>query len=88
MQLLLSSRTQDDEYKIIGEISASKLWKCDYLSAAWALANLSAGQFVMGVEDNVSSRSEYNFSLRPAAGNNNQANGGGQQGRRSSVAGV
>ncbi|KAM1095936.1 hypothetical protein ACFXTH_010681 [Malus domestica] len=70
-------QTQDDEYKIIGEISASKLWKCDYLSAAWALANLSAGQFVMGVEDNVSSRSEYNFSLRPAAGNNNQANGGG-----------
>lgn len=47
----------DDRYKILGEISACKLWKCDYLAAAWALANLSAGQFVMGVEDNVTSRS-------------------------------
>ncbi|KAG0502734.1 hypothetical protein HPP92_002806 [Vanilla planifolia] len=37
--------------KIIGEISGYKLWKCDYLSAAWAMANLSAGQFVMGLED-------------------------------------
>ncbi|PKA63827.1 CBS domain-containing protein CBSX6 [Apostasia shenzhenica] len=37
--------------KIIGEISAYKLWKCDYLAAAWAMANLSAGQFVMGSED-------------------------------------
>lgn len=42
----------DGEHKIIGEISACKLWKCDYLAAAYALANLSAGQFVMGVEDN------------------------------------
>ncbi|KAI3918957.1 hypothetical protein MKW98_017405 [Papaver atlanticum] len=41
----------DGQKKIIGEISASNLWKCDYLAAAWALANLSAGQFVMGVED-------------------------------------
>lgn len=49
--------TSDGRYKIIGEISACKLWKCDYLAAAWALANLSAGQFVMGVEDNVTSRS-------------------------------
>lgn len=47
----------DGRYKILGEISACKLWKCDYLAAAWALANLSAGQFVMGVEDNVTSRS-------------------------------
>ncbi|CAN0878267.1 CBS domain-containing protein CBSX6 [Linum grandiflorum] len=39
------------QYKIIGEISASRLWKTDYLGSAWALANLSAGQFVMGVED-------------------------------------
>ncbi|OVA01671.1 CBS domain [Macleaya cordata] len=45
--------TSDGQKKIIGEISASKLWKCDHLAAAWALANLSAGQFVMGVEDNV-----------------------------------
>lgn len=42
-----------NKYKIIGEISSYQLWKCDYLSTAWALANLSAGQFVMGVEDNV-----------------------------------
>ncbi|KAL6501038.1 CBS domain-containing protein cbsx6 [Orobanche hederae] len=43
----------DNNYnKIIGEISSAKLWKCDCLAAAWALANLSAGQFVMGVEDN------------------------------------
>ncbi|XP_076937359.1 CBS domain-containing protein CBSX6-like [Bidens hawaiensis] len=48
--------TPDGQHKIIGEISASKLWKCDYLAAAWALANLSAGQFVTGVEDNQSSR--------------------------------
>ncbi|CAL1377970.1 unnamed protein product [Linum trigynum] len=44
--------SSDGRHKIIGEISASRLWKCDYLGAAWALANLSAGQFVMGVEDN------------------------------------
>ncbi|KAF7143371.1 hypothetical protein RHSIM_Rhsim05G0168400 [Rhododendron simsii] len=51
----------DSRYKILGEISACKLWKCDYLAAAWALANLSAGQFVMGVEDNVTSRSGAQF---------------------------
>lgn len=70
-------QSQDGQYKIIGEISASKLWKCDHLAAAWALANLSAGQFVMGVEDNVSSRSLQDFSVNQAAGNNNLANGGG-----------
>ncbi|XP_068664464.1 CBS domain-containing protein CBSX6 [Aristolochia californica] len=43
--------TPDGQQKIIGEISASKMWKCNYLGAAWALANLSAGQFVMGSED-------------------------------------
>ncbi|KAJ0972601.1 hypothetical protein J5N97_020560 [Dioscorea zingiberensis] len=43
----------DGSHKIIGEISAYKLWKCDYLAASWALANLSAGQFVMGAEDNI-----------------------------------
>eukprot|EP00262_Sarcandra_glabra_P017975 TRINITY_DN6320_c0_g1_i1.p1 TRINITY_DN6320_c0_g1~~TRINITY_DN6320_c0_g1_i1.p1 ORF type:complete len:406 (+),score=63.03 TRINITY_DN6320_c0_g1_i1:309-1526(+) len=43
--------TTGGQHKIIGEISAVKLWKCDYLAAAWALANVSAGQFVMGVED-------------------------------------
>ncbi|RRT45957.1 hypothetical protein B296_00054777, partial [Ensete ventricosum] len=41
----------DGTHKIIGDISAYKLWKCDYLAAAWALANLSAGQFVMGADD-------------------------------------
>ncbi|KAI0530742.1 hypothetical protein KFK09_000290 [Dendrobium nobile] len=41
----------DGTRKIIGEISAYKLWKCDYVAAAWAMANLSAGQFVMGSED-------------------------------------
>ncbi|XP_020580687.1 CBS domain-containing protein CBSX6 [Phalaenopsis equestris] len=41
----------DGAWKIIGEISAYKLWKCDYVSAAWAMSNLSAGQFVMGSED-------------------------------------
>ncbi|KAJ8558450.1 hypothetical protein K7X08_005216 [Anisodus acutangulus] len=51
----------DDYNKIIGEISATKLWKCDYLAAAWALANFSAGQFVMGVEDNITSRSLPDF---------------------------
>uniref|UniRef100_A0A1D1YWD8 CBS domain-containing protein CBSX6 n=1 Tax=Anthurium amnicola TaxID=1678845 RepID=A0A1D1YWD8_9ARAE len=43
----------DGTCKIIGEISAYKLWKCDYLAAAWAMANFSAGQFVMGFEDNI-----------------------------------
>ncbi|KAK8962377.1 CBS domain-containing protein CBSX6 [Platanthera guangdongensis] len=41
----------DGARKIIGEISAYKLWKCDYVAAARAMANLSAGQFVMGSED-------------------------------------
>ncbi|KAL9248267.1 hypothetical protein vseg_021609 [Gypsophila vaccaria] len=49
------------QHKIIGEISACKLWKCDYLAAAYALANLSAGQFVMGVEDNVTPRHAPNI---------------------------
>ncbi|XP_051121544.1 CBS domain-containing protein CBSX6 [Andrographis paniculata] len=44
-------QTLDDRHKILGEISSIKLWRCDYMAAAWALANLSAGQFVMGVED-------------------------------------
>lgn len=61
----------DGRYKILGEISACKLWKCDYLAAAWALANLSGGQFVMGVEENVSSRSSLlpddNVMNNPAA---------------------
>ncbi|PPD84199.1 hypothetical protein GOBAR_DD18850 [Gossypium barbadense] len=48
--------TPDGRHRILGEISVSKLWKCDYIAAAWALANLSTGQFIMGIEDNVSSR--------------------------------
>lgn len=54
----------DGSLRIIGEISACKLWKCDYLSAAWAMANLSAGQFVMGVNDSTSSP----FSFQDCAG--------------------
>ncbi|XP_008802255.1 CBS domain-containing protein CBSX6-like [Phoenix dactylifera] len=42
----------DGTHKIVGDISAYKLWKCDYLAAAWAMANLSAGQFVIGGDDN------------------------------------
>lgn len=42
----------DGTRKILGDISAYKLWKCDYVSAAWALANLSAGQFVIGADEN------------------------------------
>ncbi|XP_062145325.1 CBS domain-containing protein CBSX6-like, partial [Alnus glutinosa] len=67
----------DGRYKITGDISATKLWKCDYLAAAWALANLSAGQFVMGVEDDVTLRSLPDFAVNSAVGNNNLANGGG-----------
>ncbi|KAK8620389.1 hypothetical protein V6N13_066868 [Hibiscus sabdariffa] len=67
----------DGHPKILGEISASKLWKCDFLAAAWALANLSAGQFVMGVEDNVSSRLLPDFSVNSPVQDNKTANGGG-----------
>ncbi|KAL9429528.1 CBS domain-containing protein CBSX6 [Citrus sinensis] len=69
--------TSEDQYKIIGEISASKLWKCDYLAAAWALANLSAGQFVMGVEDNVTPRSFPDYSANSTLRENNTVNGVG-----------
>ncbi|XP_059628678.1 CBS domain-containing protein CBSX6 [Cornus florida] len=67
----------DGQFKIIGEISACKLWKCDYLAAAWALVNLSAGQFVMGVEDNVTSRTLPDLMVSPRVGDNNLVNGGG-----------
>ncbi|KAK2974220.1 hypothetical protein RJ640_016706 [Escallonia rubra] len=70
--------TSDGQHKIIGDISATKLWKCDYLAAAWALANLSAGQFVMGVEDNMSSsRSLPDFAANAMGGDSKLANGGG-----------
>ncbi|KAI8005861.1 CBS domain-containing protein CBSX6 [Camellia lanceoleosa] len=69
--------TLDGQNKIIGEISACKLWKCDYLAAAWALANLSAGQFVMGVEDNVSSRSLPDLMVNPGVGDSCLVNGSG-----------
>ncbi|KAG8390757.1 hypothetical protein BUALT_Bualt01G0116700 [Buddleja alternifolia] len=56
--------TPDGHHKIIGEISLAKLWRCDYLATAWALANLSGGQFVMGVEDNnMSPRSFFVSSI-------------------------
>ena len=74
----------DGQYKIIGDIiSATKLWKCDYLAAAWALANLSAGQFVMGVEDNVTSRSYPDFDVvnSTVSGDNKLGNGGGGSAR-------
>ena len=74
----------DGQYKIIGDIiSATKLWKCDYLAAAWALANLSAGQFVMGVEDNVTSRSLPDFDVvnSTVSGDNKLGNGGGGSAR-------
>ncbi|KAL1194930.1 CBS domain-containing protein CBSX6 [Cardamine amara subsp. amara] len=58
---VLEQTENEQQFRIIGEISASKLWKCDYLAAAWALANLYAGQFVMGVEDNMSTRSFNDF---------------------------
>ncbi|KAL3520549.1 hypothetical protein ACH5RR_018698 [Cinchona calisaya] len=72
----------DGQHKIIGEISAYKLWKCDYFAAAWALANLSAGQFVMGVEDNITSRSIPDLSVSPVTGDSNLANGGGSTRQR------
>lgn len=68
--------TPDGRHKIIGEISASKLWKCDYLAAAWALANLSAGQFVTGVEDNLSSKSLPDLAAAGIGNGTNLANGG------------
>ncbi|KAJ6815571.1 CBS domain-containing protein CBSX6 [Iris pallida] len=60
----------DGTHKIVGEISSYKLWKCDYLPAAWALANLSAGHFVMGSEDNDGSRldSLSNLSMASSIG--------------------
>lgn len=42
----------DGTRNILGDISTYKLWKCDYVSAAWALSNLSAGQFVIGADEN------------------------------------
>ncbi|KAM7276684.1 hypothetical protein ACFE04_018550 [Oxalis oulophora] len=60
--------TSDGQCKIIGEISASKLWKSDYLAAAWALSNRSAGHFVMGIEDNTSPRSLPDYSVNSTAG--------------------
>ncbi|KAF8050143.1 hypothetical protein N665_2037s0001, partial [Sinapis alba] len=69
---VLEQTENDKQFKIIGEISASKLWKCDYLAAAWALANLYAGQFVMGVEDNMSSRSFSDFLQTSFVGGGDQ----------------
>ncbi|KAL9257114.1 CBS domain-containing protein [Drosera capensis] len=68
--------TPDGEYRIIGEISACKLWRCDYISAAFALFNLSAGQFVMGVDDNAANRSDPEDEVNSAAGNDTFANNG------------
>ena len=68
--------TSDGQHKIIGEISACKLWKCDYLAAAYALANLSAGQFVMGVEDTLSPRAVPEIGINSTLkGDSNSVNG-------------
>ncbi|KAF6170044.1 hypothetical protein GIB67_042849 [Kingdonia uniflora] len=67
--------TFDGQNKIIGEISASKLFKCDYFAAAWALSNLSAGQFVMGVDDNVTPRTLPDLSINSSTGDTMGANG-------------
>ncbi|XP_057999409.1 CBS domain-containing protein CBSX6-like [Hevea brasiliensis] len=67
----------DGRCKIIGEISASRLWECDYLAAVWALANLSAGQFVMGADDNLTTRSFPGFTVNSTNGENNMFNDGG-----------
>lgn len=77
--LAVVENSPDGEHKIIGEISASRLWKCDYVAAAWALANLSAGQFVMGVEDNVTPRSlpEIQVNNSKVGPSNGMANGVG-----------
>jgi CBS domain-containing protein len=37
--------------RIVGDISAFKLWKCDHMWAAWALSTLTAGEFAMDIED-------------------------------------
>ncbi|KAF5206687.1 Cbs domain-containing protein cbsx6 [Thalictrum thalictroides] len=67
--------TPDSQNKIIGEISASKLWKCDYLAAAWGLANLSAGQFVMGVEESTSPRNLPDFPISSIGDNTGEGGG-------------
>ncbi|XP_010528639.1 PREDICTED: CBS domain-containing protein CBSX6-like [Tarenaya hassleriana] len=67
----------NDQCKIIGEISASKLWKCDYLGAAWALANLSAGEFITRSEENMSSRSFSDYFRDSSTGENDDAAKGG-----------
>ncbi|KAM7273520.1 hypothetical protein ACFE04_028184 [Oxalis oulophora] len=70
--------TSDNQFKIIGDISASRLWKCDYFAAGWALANLSAGQFVMGIDDNTSPRtSPPDLSINSTGGGNGSGNGVG-----------
>lgn len=66
--------TPDGHDQIIGEISASKLWKCDYLAAAHALSSLTSGQFVMGVEENATSRSPPDVEMNSAIGG--ETNGG------------
>ncbi|KAF7817753.1 CBS domain-containing protein CBSX6 [Senna tora] len=53
------------EHKMIGEISACQLWKCDYIKAAWALANVSAGEFVLGVVDQDNAGGKYRGRSAP-----------------------
>lgn len=48
-------RSQDNggtgSRRIVGDISAFKLWKCDHMWAAWGFSTLTAGQFAMDIED-------------------------------------
>lgn len=67
--------TSDGRLKIIGEISACNLWKCDHLAAAYALATLSAEQFVMGVEDSLSPRPVPDIAGTLSIRENNKSNG-------------
>ncbi|GER28255.1 CBS domain-containing family protein [Striga asiatica] len=57
------SKKKKTKKKIIGEISSAKLWKSDFLAAAWALANLSAAQFIMGIEEDNNSSSSFSSSM-------------------------
>ncbi|XP_020088402.1 CBS domain-containing protein CBSX6-like [Ananas comosus] len=51
----------DRSHKPLGHISSYKLQKCDYLATAWAMANLSAGEFVAGSND--ANRTTPEFTL-------------------------
>lgn len=74
--------TPEGQHKMIGEISSAKLWKCDYLSTAWALARLSAGQFIVGAEDHMNS----SRSLLPHENSNSDEIIGGEESNAAAAA--